>query len=79
MLEAARGVREQQAIFLGLCAGLRNAEPRGLQGRHFARLGWIWVSPDIAKGGRGRWVPVIPDLAPVAVEILSSVGRDEYV
>jgi hypothetical protein len=52
MLAAVRGARERRAIFLGLCAGLRNAELRGLQGRHFARDGLIWVSSDIAKGKR---------------------------
>ena len=57
LLRAACGVREARAIFIGVCAGLRNAELRGLQGRHFERLGWIWVSADIAKGGRERWVP----------------------
>jgi integrase len=67
------------AIFLLFCAGLRNAEVRGLQGRHFQRAGLIHVSADIAKGGRERWVPVIPDLVAVVAEIRASVGRDEYV
>ena len=60
-LEAAHGTRERRVMFLGLCAGLRNAEPRGQQGRHFARPGLIWVSGDIGKGGRERWVPVIAE------------------
>jgi integrase len=75
VLDAARGTRERRAIFLGLCAGLRNAELRGLQGRHFSRSGLVWVSPDIAKGGRERWVPVIPDLAAVVDEIREDVGE----
>jgi integrase len=79
VLQAARGNRERRAIFLGLCAGLRNAELRGLQGRHFARPGLVWVSVDIAKGGRERWVPVIPDLASVVAEICQDVGEEEYV
>jgi site-specific recombinase XerD len=79
LMRAARGVRERRAIFLLFCAGLRNAEVRGLQGRHFQRPGLIHISADIAKGGRERWVPVIPDLAPVVAEIRGSVGRDEYV
>jgi integrase len=79
VLDASRGTRERRAIFLGLCAGLRNAELRGLQGRHFARPGLVWVSADIAKGGRERWVPVIPDLAPVVAEIREGVGEREYV
>src|SRR5207253_2415435 len=64
-LSAASGLRETRAIFLGVCAGLRNAELRGLQGRHFERLGWIWVSADIAKGKHERWVPV-----PIALELV---------
>ncbi len=42
-------VRERRVIFRGLCAGLCNAELRGLQGRHFARGGLVWVSADIAR------------------------------
>lgn len=79
LLNAAQGTRERRAIFLGLCAGLRNAELRGLQGRHFSRLGLVWVSADIAKGGRERWVPVILDLAPIVDEIREVVGPEEYV
>jgi integrase len=79
ILRAARSARERRATFLGLCAGLRNAELRGLQGRHFVRDGLIWVSGDIAKGGRDRMVPVIPDLAPIVEEIREGVGLEEYV
>ena len=79
LLRAARGVRERRAIHLLVCAGLRNAELRGLQGRHFERVGFIQVSADIAKGGRERWVPVIGELAPVVDEIRGSVARDEFV
>ncbi|HEV3094052.1 MAG TPA: tyrosine-type recombinase/integrase [Solirubrobacteraceae bacterium] len=79
VLQAAQGVRERRAIFLGLCAGLRNAELRGLQGRHFQRDGFVWVSADIAKGGRERWVPVIADMELVVAEIRADVQADEYV
>lgn len=34
---------ERWAIYLGICCGLRNAELRGLQGRHFERPGFVWV------------------------------------
>jgi integrase/recombinase XerD len=78
VLQVAQGIRERRAIFLGLCAGLRNAELRGLQGRHFARDDFVWVSADIAKGGRERWVPVIADLEPVVAEIRPDVQQDEY-
>jgi integrase/recombinase XerD len=79
ILRATSGVRELRAIFLGLCIGLRNAELRGLQGRHFARGGFVWVSADIAKGGREHWVPVIADLESVVAEILADVRLEEYV
>ena len=79
LLRAARGVRERRAIYLLVCAGLRNAELRGLQGSHFERAGFVQVSSDIAKGGRERWVPVIGELAPVVAEIRGNVARDEYV
>ena len=79
LLRSARGVRERRAIFLLVCAGLRNAELRGLQGRHFDRRGLVHVSPDIAKGGRERWVPVIADLAAVVDEIRGNVANDEFV
>ena len=79
LLRAVSGTRERRAIFLLMCAGLRNAEIRGLRGEHFVPPGFIWVSPDIAKGGRERWLPVLDDLAPVVAEIVAHVGRDDYV
>lgn len=78
-LMAASFSRERRAIYLGICCGLRNAELRGLQGRHFARAGWIWVSSDIAKGARERYVPVLHDLVPIVREIRGNVQPDEYV
>jgi hypothetical protein len=63
----------------GRCAGLRDAELRGLQGRHFTRAGFVWVSGDIAKGVRERWVPVIPDHVPVVADICAGVREREYV
>lgn len=79
LLTAARSTRERRAIFLCVCAGLRNQEVRGLQGRHFQRAGWVWVSEDIAKGGTERWVPVLADLQPVVEEIRANVRVDDYI
>lgn len=79
MLGACRSIRERRAIHLGICAGLRNAELRGLQGKHFTRGGFVHVSADIAKGGRERWVPVLDELAPVVADIIETVAWDEYV
>ena len=79
LLAAAVGTRERRAIYLGVCAGLRSAELRGLQGRHFVRPGVILVSTDIAKGARERELPVLPELAPVVDEIRQNVGLDDYV
>lgn len=71
--------RDRWLVHLGCCAGLRSQELRGLQGRHFTRPGFVWVSPDIGKGQKERWVPVISDLEPVVEEILTLVGLEEYV
>lgn len=78
-LSAARGRTERRVAYLGICAGLRRNELRLLQGRHFARAGLIWVSGEIAKGGRERWVPVIADLVPVAEEIRESEPAGHHV
>jgi site-specific recombinase XerD len=79
MLMACETTRERRVISLLLLAGARNQELRGFQGRHFEREGWIWVSPDIAKGGRQRWVPVLEEARPVVNDIRATVARDEYV
>jgi integrase len=71
--------RDRWVAHLGCCAGLRSQEIRGLQGRHFERPGYVWVSKDIGKGGKERWVPVIDDLAPIVAEILEHVDRDRFV
>lgn len=79
MLAAVQATRERRAITLGLCAGLRLSELLGLQGRHFQRTGFVWVSQDIGKGGKERWVPIIADLEPIVEEIRAGVRLDHYV
>lgn len=79
LFEACEDARERRAIRIGCCAGLRNAELCGLQLRHFKRAGAVWVSPDIAKGGRGRYIPVLAELEDTVAEILETVGEDDYV
>lgn len=71
--------RERWAIHLGICAGLRSRELRGLTGACFARPGYIHVPEHIAKGGRERWVPVSPDLEPVVAEIINQVHHQAHV
>lgn len=71
--------RDRWMAHLGCCAGLRSQELLGLQGRHFARTGWVHVTEDLGKGGKARWVPVLPDLAPVVEEVLTLVDVDEFV
>lgn len=78
MLGAAHGRRERFAIFTGFLVGVRSQELRGLQGRHFRRPGWVWISADIAKGARERWVPVLPEYALVWEEI-AQIEDDDYV
>ena len=79
LLDACSTTFERRAIYLGICAGIRSAELRGLQGLHFQRDGWVWVSADIAKGGKERWIPVTPDLEPVVNEIRSTVAPVHFV
>lgn len=80
MLEvAADDRRERWTIELGLCIGARNQELRGLQGRHFRRPGFVWISADIAKGHKERWVPVIDDLQRSWQEIALWTADDEFV
>lgn len=79
LLRAVQGEREKRVIYLGVYAGLRNGEMRGLRGRHFDRPGFIWISGDIGKGGKERWIPISDELAPVADRIRNDFGPDEYV
>lgn len=71
--------RERWPIYLGLLAGARRQEMQGFQVRHFLVDGWVWFSADIAKGGRERWVPVLPELEAVVQEILVLVRPGEFV
>ncbi len=78
-LAAARAGSERRIAYLGVCAGLRRNEMRLLQARHFARDGWIWIPPELAKGGRERWVPVIRDLDPIVRDIRATTDPEHYV
>lgn len=79
LLDAAASRRERWVIHLGVLAGLRRQELCGLQGRHLLRDGWVWVSSDIGKGNKERWMPVTAELEPVVAEILALVGPSEFV
>lgn len=79
LLGACGDIQETRAIYLGLCAGLRSAELRGLRGYHFEREGFVHVTPDIAKGKRVRWVPILEELEPIVADILSTVASEHYV
>jgi site-specific recombinase XerD len=79
LLLACNTKRERRIIHTLLLAGVRNQELRGFRGEHFARPGWIWISRDIAKGKRERWVPVLHQLEPVADDIRENVAPDHYV
>lgn len=79
MLGSCETKFERRAIHLGICAGLRSNELRNLQGLHFDRDGWIWVSSDIAKGARERWVPVLAELEPVIDDIRATVAPAHFV
>lgn len=79
MMRAAQSRRERRVVHLGLLAGARNEEMRGMQRRHFERPGAVWFSEDIAKGGKERWVPVLAELQPIVAEILEHVDDGEFV
>lgn len=79
MIAAAEGQQETRALLIGFCTGLRRQELLGLQRRHFERPGFCWVSPDIGKGGKQRYVPIIRDLQPLAAELLKVLAPDHYV
>ena len=79
LLVAVENERERRVLYLGFFAGLRNEELRGLQGKHFERPGFIWISRDIAKGDKERWLPVTEELAPVAERIRTELDPDDYV
>jgi integrase len=79
MLDAVETVLEWRCIGLGLLGGFRSTELRGLQGRHFRRDGLVEVTAEMGKGGKARWVAVVPGLSAVVAEIRENVGTDEYV
>src|SRR5271165_6531682 len=79
LFDACHDQRERRMITLGVCAGARNQELRGLKGEHFQRDGFIWFSPVIAKGKRERWVPVLDEAVGVVEDIRDTVGLDHYV
>ena len=77
LLDAAEPVRRDRwAINLLLYTGARNAELRGLTARDLAREGWVRLH---GKGDKERWVPVVPELAPVVAEILTLVEPEGFV
>jgi len=74
LMRACETDRERRVIYVGLLTGARNLEMRSLQRRHFEREGAVWMSADIAKGSRERFVPVLPELEDVVAEIVGSLG-----
>jgi integrase/recombinase XerD len=72
-------VRELRIAFLMLLAGVRNAELRGLRVRDFARAGFIEIPADVAKGGRPRTLPVVPELQRIVDDIRASANPDHFI
>lgn len=79
ILDTADTYRERTVSHLGLLAGIRNQEMRGLQLRHFRRPGFIWISADIGKGHKERWIPIPLELEPIVAEIQERLGPEDYV
>lgn len=68
--------RDRWAVETMLHTGARNAELRGLVGRDLMRDGVIRLH---GKGGKTRWLPVLPALAPTVDEICAQIDHDRYV
>jgi integrase/recombinase XerC len=79
LIDACQTPRESRVIILGVCVGARNQELRGLRGEHFQRDDFVWISPDIAKGQRERWVPVLDEARAAVEDIRDNVGLGHYV
>src|SRR6201999_1913709 len=79
VLNACETTRERRVVYLALLEGIRNQELRRLKGRNFDRPGLIHIAPEVGKGGRPRWLPVLDEAAAVIEEIRSNVARDHYV
>jgi integrase/recombinase XerC len=79
MLSAAATERERWAIHLGLMAGLRNAELRGLKGEHFQRPGFIWVSAISRRAARNAGCRSSPSSLPSSPRFAVARKPDEYV
>lgn len=79
LMRACQTRRERRVIYIGLLTGARNQEMRGLQRRHFERQGAVWISPDIGKGGRERFIPVLPELEAIVAEILEHTEPGDYI
>lgn len=78
-LEVPTTRRDRWLAWVGVLAGPRSQELRGFRGYHFRREGYIWVSRDIGKGGRERFIPILDDLAPVVEEIRAAIEPDHFV
>jgi integrase/recombinase XerC len=79
MMDACESVRDRRAIYIGLLTGARVTELANLQIRHLERPGWVWFSEDIAKGHKERWVPVLPELAPIIEETIGALSPLAFV
>lgn len=78
MLEASWADRRNRWVIWTLAlTGVRNAEMRALTGRAYRREGFVHV--ERGKGGRERWIPVLPQYRPVAEQIRALVADHEYV
>lgn len=79
LMGACRTLREKLVIYLGVCGGLRRQELLGIQGRHLQyHRDFVLISTDIAKGGRQRIVPILPELRRVLNE-MAELESDDYV
>lgn len=79
LLDLPADQRTTWVLHLGLLAGIRSQELRGLQAHHFSRPGFVWIDNTIGKGNKERWIPVLPELAPIVSDITRTVRSGDYV
>jgi len=79
LMDAAITPLERRIVYFGTLTGGRATELTLLRVSHLARTGSVHFSRDITKGGRERWVPVLPELEPIVREVIAGSRPEAFV
>ena len=79
LMDAAKSPLERRVVYFGVLTGARVTELTLLRVSHLQRAGFVHFSHDIAKGGRERWVPVLPELQPIIAEVVAGSSPATFV